>query len=186
MLMMAALPGAIFTFKSNELIFESINTFFFSPIAVHSLSFFVPLTLIMSHSNSDYDDTRWNNICSVRGSLRWWITTSLHYQVKGEITLQRSSLCGTFRIRYNGTQIDGSGRPTTAIKGSLQLPPSMYWTLENKKLKSANSVARVMLLEFENCFLAVKKVQLTVAVDSDGYDTGKIFANALQDALLQR
>ena len=136
--------------------------------------------------NYDTNDL-WHAESTVSAALlRWWISKSLQYQVKGKLELQKSFV-GSYRIFYKGLQVDCDGRVgSVTIDGVLPLPPSCKWTIETKKLKTANAKARAILLTFPTksfCGL-YEKIQVTIPLSDDEAhnNNAKLFASTLENA----
>jgi hypothetical protein len=99
----------------------------------------------------------------VFGSLRIIYVDGRQVKVTGLCTVQRHS--NQFRLHYCGHQF-GSTDTREVVEGFIMLPTFADWTLEESKIQTRHSKARVIRLLFENSNSNgdVELVQVTVPI----------------------
>ena len=136
-----------------------------------------------SNSNIIHIDECWNAKAVAHGSLRWWLSESTHYHVKGTMTLYKSAT-GTFRLHYSGMEVDKNGveidssRPI--IEGTIQL--HSFFTIQAHKYRSTNAKVRAILLTFKKYTCLVQKIQLTIPIDDHEPEAVKMMVSELESA----
>jgi len=106
---------------------------------------------------------------AAQGSLRWWISPSVQFQVKGSLRIEES-IHGSSRLIYDGWLIGNDESAFKHVNGTLRLPPKNHgppWTMEGWKRTNARS--QVVLLHFpsERCFTVYEKIEITITIEKD-------------------
>jgi len=121
---------------------------------------------------------------AAQGSLRWWISPSVQFQVKGSLRIEET-IHGSSCLIYDGSLIGNDESAVKHVNGALRLPPKNHgppWTMEGWIRTNARS--RVILLYFPTarCFTVYEKIEITIPIEKDRKDD-RCFIAALQRVL---
>ena len=108
------------------------------------------------------------------GSLRWKERGAEEKNARGKIIFRKDE--------------NGMYSFCTAESNVIDLPPASSWVLDQRKLRSTNSRARVSLLTFQGLpegSVLLEKIQLTIPMDEDEADIhgGKTVSEMLSRAV---